>query len=398
MKINWLLFCLLVLVLACQKGETSETKPQKVYRIVYESRSNEWYKTQAELWKKEIDKNPQNAQAWHNYYNAVRYAHFEDIDSEQKQNKLSGIIEDMGKAIPGTYEFYLLNYWTTHDINDLSLIKKAHEIRPDAAETFYPFIIHNEVKGNKQEKNKWLQKLYESRDISPALLNYNYNVLMSLEPDAILFTNGDNDTYPIWLLQYVHNLRRDVLIINISMAPIDGYLDLKLTDHDLKLELSGLKKSSVEKGAFSRKLFITNLRNKLNSTYPEVPLYYALTVYKPYTENIKSNLYIVGLAQKYSEKRMDNTALVKKNLNNRFRLDYLQYDWYRENMLGRRMISRMNMNYVVPMIMLGEHYTGSGELARAKEWFEFALSIAHQAGNAGAIEEIRSKMSVINKQ
>lgn len=61
------------------------------------------------LWKKEIDKNPQNAQAWHNYYNANRYGHFENIDTDQKKKKLAGIIEEMGKAIPETYEFYFLS-------------------------------------------------------------------------------------------------------------------------------------------------------------------------------------------------------------------------------------------------------------------------------------------------
>ena len=56
MKINVILFSFLAFFLSCHMGESSETTPQKVYRIVYEQQSNEWYKTQAELWKKEIDK------------------------------------------------------------------------------------------------------------------------------------------------------------------------------------------------------------------------------------------------------------------------------------------------------------------------------------------------------
>ena len=395
LKISMILFCIIALVLSCQNSQSSETKPQKVYRIVYEQQSNDWYKNQAELWKNEIDKNPQNAKAWHNYYNAVRYAHFEDIDSNQKKKKLAGIIEDMGKAIPGTYEYYLLNYWTTHDLEDLTLIKKAHELKPDEPEPYYPFIDHNEVRGDKTETVKWLTKLYLSQDISPSLLNYNYNVLMSVLPNALLFTNGDNDTYPAWMLQQVQNVRPDVLVLNVSMSTIDDYLAMKLKDHGIDLDVSDLKKKSIVNGQFSKKSFIDHFRNRLLEKYPEIPVYYALTVYNPLIEDIKEELFVVGLAQRYSKKRIDNSAVVKKNMENHLRLDNLKYDWYREKIQGHKMMDRLNMNYVVPMIMLAEHYTSSGEKARAKEWLEFALSLAKKAENSNAIEEIQLKMADI---
>jgi len=43
--------------------------------------------------------------------------------------------------------------------------------------------------------------LDQSRHLAPGLLDYNFNMLMSIAPDAILLTNGDNDTYPALLLQ-----------------------------------------------------------------------------------------------------------------------------------------------------------------------------------------------------
>jgi hypothetical protein len=273
-----------------QKAETI-LGPTKVDKTL------EYYKTQEQLWKQEVAKNKKNENAWYNYYRSVRYQIFgatsKDMLEEIKVRRTK-IIDEMEKSIPKSFEFNFAKWSNAYnDLSQMKYLEKAYQINPNRVEPYVDLVSNYEFLYDRKKRDEFAKLWFDKGFASPGLLSYNYNVLMSLNPNAILLTHGDNDTYPIWILQAAKGIRKDVFLINIHMLQNQNYC--KKVCEELGIEQLEISDNDESKQKFKEQLII-----KLSKNKEERPMFTALTVDTAYTEPVSKNIYLTGLAYEFN--------------------------------------------------------------------------------------------------
>lgn len=361
-------------------------KPERVVSFIKEYHDCDWYKTQKELWKKEVKKHRKDADAWMNYYKATRYEgmvcaekpYFADWG--KLTPVLTAILEDMKKAVPESFEYNYLVFNNAEDKNKfLPYLEKAHKIAPDRVEAYPDLVVQYEFAGRKKEMNDLLVKWQKLDPASPGILAWNYNALMPLEPNAIIFTGGDNDTYPKWIMQANNNIRRDVTVINASLILVDSYRDRLFKDAGI--------------APFTTKIDSTNYMNYAALICEHVakhsggrPVYFSLSMYESNYQKLKDSLYLEGLVYKYSPERYDNMAVLRKNYEKIMLLDYIKMPLV--NDISQPIVNQTNLNYIAPFLQLYDHYKLSGDDTKAADLASLIRLIADKGGNPDFVKYI----------
>ena len=369
------IFLLFALLSVASQSPAWAALPEPVPLIARSGqRSPEWYRQQADQWKDVVRSDSTDVRSWRNYYLATEYSFLASPANADKEHALNAIFAAMGSTVPHSYEYQFIRQrrasFAAPDTK-IALIEEALQHCPDCAELYANLATAWEMSGQTERANEIWTKLYQSQYLAPGLLDFNYNVLMSTLPNAILFTNGDNDTFPAWVLQRTQAVRADVLLLNLHLVWRDrSYFYRKLQEHGIDLSTNDLSGDD-------RADFVAALTASLEQMAPEIPVYFALTVGNQFRERINDDLYMVGLASRYSSHGIDNLGRLRHNLEHRFRLDYLKHDWYSEDHPSTRpVVAWLNTNYAYPFFLLADHYQISGEPERSDIWRQRAFDVA----------------------
>ncbi len=366
---------------------------QQAEKILHRSRAYRgpvFYSEQVKLWKRELDKSPRNAAAWENYYLATRYS--EDLKYDGSVNDkgkvLDKILNDMAKQVPNSIEYIdckLLNTGLEKgDAETLKLIQKGYAMNPKDEEVLEAYINYCELRGKTDEFQRLYKGLNDTRVNDYTIMEFNYNVLMSADKNAILFTWGDNDTYPARILQETRSVRTDITLINASFATnFPEYLARVLKQKGIVLGDAFIQKYATPT---DMKAFIKALTLEISRKYPSVPIFFALT---GDTENLfDDSLYCTGLANRFSTVRIDNVSKLKNNIENRFHLDYLRGGLNETPSISHPVGEEFASNYVIPFAMLYKHYKSMGESNERSEFYKsFVMEQAARTKNEKEMKE-----------
>lgn len=366
------LFLLLLLTSVIAFAETPEVIQPKTKVI----KSIEWYAHQAELWQQEAARSGTDEEAWLNYFVAARYAQW-DVAS------LTSIVESINNKIPDTFTALLVKgIHEGYTMSGYEKVRQAFDRDPQNQNSFGPMMLLSELAGDTKGRVDFSRRYYDSRIVSFGLLNYSYNVLMSLEPNSILVIENDNATIPVFLVQDVLNVRKDVAVLCLDLLMNDTYRETRL--HNL-----ALRSTSSFNGQVTHK----DLCLALTSANAERKFYFALTLGKENIVDLKDQLYVVGLASRVSSKRIDNISIIKENLEKHFLLDYIAVDFNGE---GRDAAGKvLGANYLVSMLMLADHYRNSGETDKLASIELLITKIAEQSSKTAMVNQYLGKTAAV---
>ena len=145
-----------------------------------------------------------------------------------------------------------------------------------------------------------------SQDYTP--YDYAYNLMMSADKDGVIFSFGDNDTFPLWCLQEVYGIRPDLKLICCALSNGDWYirqirdqmgLELGWTDEDI----AKLRPFRTQDGKIFR-VQDQVLDAVVAHNIAQRPMYYSILAYpgsrKLFGVSIDSSLIQYGLLFKLS--------------------------------------------------------------------------------------------------
>lgn len=208
----------------CRGSDAEIERPERVVskrQVLYDEAT---YARLALAWQKYYDAYP-SEEAYGNWMYATRYGGTGDYER---------LLEQGVSRYPANPTLLYLKGLTKLGAQDRSeprrLLERAAALDPSYHDPWYPLVTISMADRERERRDIALRHLLENGAIADEVMDFSYNMLACLEKNAILITNGDNDTYPGWILTWIVGYRPDVRIVNRSLLNTEWYPHLVIEE------------------------------------------------------------------------------------------------------------------------------------------------------------------------
>ena len=213
-----LILVILIILIAGRRHQiiSEIVRPERIVSMRIKVYEKSAYSELAELWR-QYDQAYPSEEAYANWMYAARYAGNPDYET---------LLAKGLEKYPANPTLLYLKGILCHGqftAENIKYLEKSAGLDPSYMDPWYGLVTNYMEKGEEEKADLALRRLLEAGAVPDEVMDYNYNVLATLDKNAVLITNGDMDTYPIWMLQRIENFRTDVTMVNRSLLNTDWY-------------------------------------------------------------------------------------------------------------------------------------------------------------------------------
>lgn len=319
-------------------------------------------------WMNRAEAAPKDEVAWFNYYRASRFVAEGAFDIEGAQTELNSIDEHLQKFSAGTWEQLIVEYWNS-DRNPLKFpqLEQAYKLRPEDPISLRFMMGKEFLTGSIAQCSSFYTKWKNAGEAPKTTEIYAYNVLQSLPADAVLFTNGELDTYPlIWQIKQNNS---SVKVISLSFCSRPENRKALISSAGLILPVADTANDVDSE-------FIQHIA----AANPNKKIYVAASCGAGLLELLQDSLYCTGLAFRYSSTPLDHMNFLKNNVGTKMKLDQVGKGVGGKNRFDLTVATDLEMNYYLPLLLAADQYASAGNGEKAKELRAKATKIRIRAG------------------
>jgi len=358
----------IVLALVCNALVFAQ-KAEPIESIITNCHEAEWYAEQANLWQAIVDANPKDQWAWRNLFRATNYhALFSNGYGEnQDDSKTADILRRMEAELPDSYVLNLskCSFCLTTDsaAKRGDNIYRAIELMPEDASAEDVDRLACRLWSIDPENllvKELFTKAYQKRWFPARIMQYNRNMLLSMQPDALYFANGDVMLAPMKMMQEALGERQDVTVIPLSYFHSPTYLEAlyrHLNIKPLTIDVQDYGKYGEDWYKYYEADIVMYLIKETKR-----PTYFSTDILSQ-TILDKDSIYNEGLLLKYSPKQYNNFDVAMHNVKEVYQLEYLAVpDLVYDNWVTSQ---QLDLNNVTLLSNLISKFRKKGDVAQA---------------------------------